>query len=144
MKITHDIIQDLLPAYFAGEASADTRALIEEFLVSDPEFARSVKEQQAEAVSLDGALRDGGGGLSQDHELRTLARTRALMERRGWFFGLALLFTALPLSFTFDNGRFTFLLVRDAPAIALLIWAAACVFWVLFWNLRQRLRSAGI
>ena len=40
MKITRDVIYDLLPAYFAGEVSADTRALIDEFLTTDPEFAR--------------------------------------------------------------------------------------------------------
>ena len=36
MKITRDVIYDLLPAYFAGEVSADTRALIDEFLTTDP------------------------------------------------------------------------------------------------------------
>jgi hypothetical protein len=40
MKITRDVIYDLLPAYFANEVSADTRALIEEFFASDPEFGR--------------------------------------------------------------------------------------------------------
>ena len=40
MKITRDVIYDLLPGYFAGEVSADTRALIDEFLETDPEFAR--------------------------------------------------------------------------------------------------------
>ena len=28
MKITRDVVYDLLPGYFAGEASADTRALM--------------------------------------------------------------------------------------------------------------------
>ena len=40
MRITRDVVYDLLPAYFAGEVSADTRALIDEFLSTDPEFAR--------------------------------------------------------------------------------------------------------
>ena len=40
MTITRDVIYDLLPGYFAGEVSADTRALIDEFLMTDPEFAR--------------------------------------------------------------------------------------------------------
>jgi len=40
MTITRDVIYDLLPGYFAGEVSADTRALIDEFLETDPEFAR--------------------------------------------------------------------------------------------------------
>lgn len=40
MKVTREVIYDLLPGYFAGEVSADTRALIDEFLATDPEFAR--------------------------------------------------------------------------------------------------------
>ena len=40
MKITRDVIYDLLPAYFANEVTADTRALVEEFFGSDPEFGR--------------------------------------------------------------------------------------------------------
>ena len=34
MKITRDVIYDLLPGYFAGEVSADTRALVDEFLAT--------------------------------------------------------------------------------------------------------------
>ena len=40
MKITRDVIYDLLPAYFAGDVSADTRLLIEEFFATDAEFGR--------------------------------------------------------------------------------------------------------
>lgn len=40
MKVTRDVIYDLLPAYFAGDVSADTRALIEEYFKTDPEFGR--------------------------------------------------------------------------------------------------------
>jgi anti-sigma factor RsiW len=38
MKITRDIVLDLLPLYLAGEASADTRALVEEYVQTDPEL----------------------------------------------------------------------------------------------------------
>jgi len=40
MKVTRDVIYDLLPAYFAGEVSTDTRVLVEEYFASDPEFGR--------------------------------------------------------------------------------------------------------
>ena len=40
MTITREVIYDMLPAYFAGELSADSRALIEAFFASDPEFGR--------------------------------------------------------------------------------------------------------
>ena len=40
MTVTRDVIYDLLPSYFAGDASVDTRRLVDEFFASDPEFAR--------------------------------------------------------------------------------------------------------
>jgi hypothetical protein len=40
MKVTREVIYDLLPAYFAGDVSDDTRALVEEYFESDPEFGR--------------------------------------------------------------------------------------------------------
>lgn len=40
MTVTRNVIYDLLPAYFAGEVSADTRTLVDEFLESDPELRR--------------------------------------------------------------------------------------------------------
>ena len=40
MTITRDVIYDLLPGYFAGDVSEDTRQLVEEFLATDPEFQR--------------------------------------------------------------------------------------------------------
>jgi hypothetical protein len=38
MTVTRDVIYDLLPSYFAGDVSDDTRRLVDEFLATDPEF----------------------------------------------------------------------------------------------------------
>ncbi len=48
MKVTREVITDLLPAYLSKEASADTCVLIEEFFKQDPEFAALVKEKKTE------------------------------------------------------------------------------------------------
>jgi anti-sigma factor RsiW len=40
MNVTRDVIYDLLPAYFSGDASQDTRALVEHFFTTDPELGR--------------------------------------------------------------------------------------------------------
>ena len=40
MTVTRDVILDLLPLYFAGQVSADTKTLVDEFLQTDPDFAR--------------------------------------------------------------------------------------------------------
>ena len=47
MEITRNVIQDLLPLYVANEVSADTRALVAEYLKGDPELARSARELAA-------------------------------------------------------------------------------------------------
>lgn len=48
MKITRDVILDLLPLYLADEASADTRALVAEFLEQDPELAEIARSSALE------------------------------------------------------------------------------------------------
>src|SRR6185436_12129442 len=48
MKITRDVIIDLLPAVASGEASADTRLLVEEFLASDPELKERLGKESVE------------------------------------------------------------------------------------------------
>jgi len=74
MEITRNVINDLLPAYLAGEASADTRALIEEFLRRDPELASQINEQK-KLEFLDSTLK-GAPTMPMDHEVQTLARTK--------------------------------------------------------------------
>jgi hypothetical protein len=48
MKVTRNVVLDLLPLYLADEASSDTRSLVESFLETDPELA-SIVQQQASA-----------------------------------------------------------------------------------------------
>lgn len=43
-EITRAVILDLLPLYLEGEVSADTRALVEAYLASDPELAHSLTQ----------------------------------------------------------------------------------------------------
>ena len=49
MEITRNVILDLLPLYLAGEASDDSRALIERYLETDPALAK-IAEQSAETA----------------------------------------------------------------------------------------------
>jgi anti-sigma factor RsiW len=44
MKITRNVIEDLLPLYLADEVSADTRTLVEEYLETDPELANMAQD----------------------------------------------------------------------------------------------------
>jgi hypothetical protein len=44
MEPTRNVILDLLPLYAANEVSADTRALVEQYLETDPELARVARQ----------------------------------------------------------------------------------------------------
>ena len=44
MKVTRDVILDLLPLYLADEVSADTRILVENYLETDPDLAKTAKK----------------------------------------------------------------------------------------------------
>ena len=52
MNISRDIVKDLVAVYLAGDASADTRALVESYLKTDPELARDVEAARATTLGL--------------------------------------------------------------------------------------------
>lgn len=139
MNVTRETIKDLLPLYASGEASADTRALVESFLSQDPELARLAEALRAEDSSaIPARLTLPGSGRD------ALERTKALLRRRTRLMALAFLFTGLPLSFAYDETGFRFLLIRDAPLAASACLAVAAVLWIAFAVTRKRLRVTGL
>lgn len=137
MKITKDVIADLLPLYEAGEASADTRALVEAFLKADPSLLS--------ARSVDASLKGEAAPVVERERRQALARTVHLLKRRQMFFAFALCFTLMPLSVvgSSDEG-ITWMMWRDAPDAAQGFLAAAAVSWFLFFRARNQLRASGI
>ena len=71
MDITRNVILDLLPLYVADEVSADTRALVEKYLETDPELANVAK--QLEVME---RPRDIPVPLSQDDKMRAYRQAR--------------------------------------------------------------------
>ena len=140
MKITRDVITDLLPAYLSGEASADTRAMVEEFLKSDPEFA-----QQARSAQRPDLLRAAPVSLPPGQERIALARTKSLLRRRTWLLALALFFTAFPFSFVAESERgLVWMMLRDFPAGAAASGVLALLCWAGYVMTHHRLRPTGL
>ena len=139
MKVTRDVVRDLLPLYLAGEASPATRELVEEYLAQDPELAREARSSQ-ESIGL-----PAPPAPRPDLELASLARTRGLISLQKWLFGLAIAFTAmgLALRITFHEGQLSEVrfVIFDHPKElgACLLIAAAC--WVGYSVLKGRLRT---
>ncbi|HXT70491.1 MAG TPA: hypothetical protein VN700_12080 [Vicinamibacterales bacterium] len=102
MKVTRDVIYDLLPGYFSGEVSADTRAIVDEFLREDPEF-RQMMERFRQVFH-----EPRPSGTAQESGAVVFEHTRSLMQKRSELrgyviaFGLAALFVFL---FAFFRGR---------------------------------------
>jgi anti-sigma factor RsiW len=138
MNVTREIVKDLLPLYVAGEASEESRVAVEEWLRTDPELARLA------AVFLDDAAQPPATAVTQASGQAALAATKALLRRRTWLFALALLFTALPVSFVFDSGGLRFLMIRDAPLVSSISLATALGLWIAFGVVTRRLRVTGL
>ena len=73
MEITRNVILDLLPLYAANEVSADTRALIEKYLETDPELANVAKQLAVLEKPGDIPVQ-----LSQDDEMKAYKKARRL------------------------------------------------------------------
>jgi hypothetical protein len=139
MKVTQNVIHDLVPAYLSGEASSDTVLLVEEFLQHDPDLARTVEAMRANP------LPDLPIALRPTHEKETLDITKQLLRWRGILMGLAIYLTMLPLSFRFDNGRITWTFVHQAPSLAMaVVCLGALSAWAGFLHVRRRLQVTGL
>jgi anti-sigma factor RsiW len=113
---------DLWPLYVSGEASQDTRILIEAFLGNDPEFAKKLSQNTREPLPGSAVP-----SLAPDHELKTLALIKRRLAGPRWLLLLALVFTALAFGRIVSDTSFD---VSPRGFIATAV-VAAC-FWAAF------------
>jgi hypothetical protein len=71
MELTRKVVLDLMPLYLANEVSPETRALIEEYLKTDPELARTARQSAAVKLPNDVPV-----ALTQDDELRAYKKAK--------------------------------------------------------------------
>jgi hypothetical protein len=124
MTVTRDVIYDLLPSYFAGDASADSRALVQEFFASDPEFARMAQRFGALA-----AERPSSGGIEADRAKLVLHRARARVRLRfaGTIWAVASVFPFALAAITGVDGH---PLRHPGNIIGLVFGAMAVATWL--------------
>ena len=136
--LPRSVVLDLVPLYLAGEVSEETRVLIDDYLATDAKLSAYVRAHEADPGPGQPA------GVSLDAlELRTVSRTRAVLARQRWLFGLALGFTAVGLStrITIVNGRPTgaHLVLLDSPVAFGLCLGIAALCWIGYAKSRNRL-----
>lgn len=136
MKITRDVITDLLPVYLSGEASADTRTLIEEFLTENPEFAELIAEQGK-------PLEKTNINLPKENEMKTLENTKSLLRKRSLYLAFAIFFSLFTVSFKFGAGGIQWMWA-DSPIVAVVCLIVGVVMWVGYARTNRGLNGSGL
>lgn len=121
-NVTRNVITDLWPLYLSGDASDDSRRLVDGFLAADPDFARALRDTGHPSLGVGAAP-----SLPPDHELKTLARIKRRLSGPHWLLQLALVFTALAFGRIVSDTSFD---VSPRHFIATAV-VAACS-WVAF------------
>ncbi|MCA9755948.1 MAG: hypothetical protein KDA27_09115 [Candidatus Eisenbacteria bacterium] len=138
MRITDDVIRDLLPLYAAGEASAATRELVETYLADRPDLAAEAAEAKEFLLpSLEARA------PSPDLERRALAETQKRLRRRTHSLPFAILFSTLPFSFYVIDGQFHWLFWPKLAIVGSILLAVGLAFWIVYLVHDRRLRLKG-
>lgn len=132
MSLPHeDVVIDLLPLYFAGDASPASCALVDAYFAAHPDFAQAMHAGQGAPV-LPATTVDPHGGTVALKRIRTLLRWRAALIASAVFCSLT------PLSFIFEHDRLGFFMLRDAPMAALIWIGIAALAWMAVFTLGRR------
>jgi len=134
MNVTKDVIIDLYPLYADQECSADTRALVEEYLRANPAHAeelRRVMGTQLPGTKLPGASLE---------ETRALREARRRVRWRATVMGLAIFFSLCPFSVEHVDGKTHWLLI-ESPLSAAAYAAVGLVLWTIYFKMRKRSNS---
>lgn len=139
MRMTDEVMNDLLTVYLAGEASADTKAFVEGHARQNAAFAS--KLAAAGAFSLPDVPQSKP---LNDLELRTLAHTRQFIFLRTLFWASAWVFTLLPLTFMDDGRGVRFVFLGHHPGLVWAFWSLAAASWTACYVMHRQVRQAGL
>ena len=136
MKVTRDVIYDLLPGYFSGDISPDTRALVDEYLQQDPEFRQMMERFR----TMFREPRTVAPGAQTDRD--TFERARSLMHKRSELRGYVIAFgIAAAFVFFFAFMRMQVVPNRGPWFIALAFLATSLIAWYQLYRLKTEGRS---
>jgi len=119
-NVTPDVISDLYVLYASGDATADSRKLVEEFLAQDPDLAASLKESGGTIPILPAPL-------PPLLELKTLDRIKRRLSGPIWLLQLAMIMSGLAFGRIISDTSFDV-----SPRKFIITAAIAVCFWIAF------------
>jgi hypothetical protein len=122
MNVHENVIVDLLAMVRSGQASAETRELVDAYLVEHPQLQKFA----GLGAPPDAAL-----------EIQALEKIRMNLRRASWEKGFALMFSILPFSFVFDGTGLRFLFA-DHPGLIVGMVVTALAFWARYYRFSRR------
>jgi hypothetical protein len=128
------VIIDLLPAYFSGESSAATRALVEEYFREHPDFESTARAANRPLEDLKVPFM----ALDEAKEKLALERARQITEARSAFLWLAIFFTLILLLFRIRDHQVVWIMWQATPILGLVFTLMAGFFWLLYLTVRRR------
>jgi anti-sigma factor RsiW len=135
--ITRDVITDLLPVYLSGEASSETKVLVEAFIKNHPEFAQFVKQESRAAFT------GRAASAAPDREMVALRRAKRRIQKKTWHLVLAIFFTFSTFAFSIEPTgiRWTW---EVSPLLTLGLGAVAALFWIAYFQTNRASRPVGV
>jgi glycerol uptake facilitator-like aquaporin len=135
MKLEREVIVDLLPAYFSGEASAATRALVEEYFREHPDFEQSARKAGNSLETLKVVPRP----LDAEKEKLAFERARMVTEARSSFLWMAILFTVMLFLFRIHDHKIVWVFWGGKDSFPGIAFSAVAVFlWLMYFYTRKR------
>jgi hypothetical protein len=134
MKVEREVIIDLLPAYFSGESSAATRALVEDYFRDHPDFESMARTANRPLEGLKAPF----AALDEAKEKLALERARQVTEARAAFRWLAVFFTLVLPIFRFQDHKVIWIMWHSSPLLGCLFGLMAGFFWLLYLTVRRR------
>jgi hypothetical protein len=131
MQVSRDVIRDLWALCEAGEASEDSRRLVDAFLAQDTELGATLRSKT-------GSLATSPPSLPLSHEAETLTRMKRRLNRRSPLRLVALALTGLAVARMIEQTTFV-----TSPAEVVGLAVAALLCWIGYgWHTRYLQRRA--
>lgn len=127
MKVTRNVILDLLPLVLADEAHEDTNALVEAYLASDPKMAALAEQAKNASKPPEIPI-----PLTPETEMKSLEKTKHMMFQHNVFLFIAILFI-----FMFAISMVS--LLDEAPYAPPIFLGISGVFWFVYYRARKQL-----